>query len=55
MQHRLLQRLEKVKAEINELFGEAERLNSEIIALEKSGEQTESAIYSLLSTMKEKR
>lgn len=53
-QNRLLQRLGKVRAEIKKSSDEAEALNSEINALEASANQTESAIYSLLSAMKDK-
>lgn len=44
-QHRLLSRLNEVKAE-------ADRLTQEIQALENSAKQTEAAIYSLLATMR---
>jgi hypothetical protein len=46
-QHRLMARL-------NEVESEANRLRNEIDALENSAKQTESAIYSLLETMRSK-
>ena len=39
-------------ARLNEVEAEADRLRQEIEALENSAEQTESAIYSLLATIR---
>ena len=52
--NRLMSRLNEIEgiAKCDEYINEAGKLNSEITELEKSAGKIESAIYSLLSTMK---